>query len=226
MSEYNETLAEIVAVMRRGFDQPWHDINREWAYGLADRIEAAAKRERDILIYSFDPTKAAKSLAPDGSAWAIEGMKSDPAWKDICAKCIDGDIEPEFCAYYGEPNGCNSPIYGEHPTTEKSSAVGNAAAMREAAALALSLLDLKEGVPYKIVSQKDLDFMKAALAKPPRNCDRYTTFNDAIGALADKRGWHDGKWNSERYCILAQWLFAPANEKGATDEKGETDGSK
>jgi len=54
---------------------------------------------------------------------------------------------------------------------------------------------------------------KAALAAPPRNCDKYPTFNDAIRALADKRGWHDGKWNSERYCILAQWLFAPATEK-------------
>ena len=55
----------------------------------------------------------------------------------------------------------------------------------------------------------------AALAAPPRNCDKYPTFNDAIRALADKRGWHDAKWDwdSERYCILASWLFAPATEK-------------
>ena len=51
---------------------------------------------------------------------------------------------------------------------------------------------------------------RAALAEPPRNCDKYPTFNDAIRALADKRGWHDAKWDSERYCILAQWLYAPA----------------
>jgi hypothetical protein len=61
---------------------------------------------------------------------------------------------------------------------------------------------------------------KNALAAPPRNCDKYPTFNDAIRALADKRGWHDGKWNSERYCILAQWLFAPATEKeGESNEQ-------
>ena len=48
---------------------------------------------------------------------------------------------------------------------------GNAAAMREAVVLALSLLDLKEGVPYKTISQKDIDFMKAALSAPRRNCD-------------------------------------------------------
>ena len=59
---------------------------------------------------------------------------------------------------------------------------------------------------------------EAALAAPPRNCDKYPTFNDAIRALADKRGWHDAKWDSERYCILASWLYAPATEKeGAND---------
>ena len=47
----------------------------------------------------------------------------------------------------------------------------NMKAMREAVVLALSLLDLKEGVPYKTISQKDIDFIKAALSKPPRNCD-------------------------------------------------------
>ena len=31
--------------------------------------------------------------------------------------------------------------------------------------------NLKEGVPYKTVSQKDIDFIKAALAEPMRNCD-------------------------------------------------------
>lgn len=48
---------------------------------------------------------------------------------------------------------------------------GNHAKMHEALVLALSLLDLKEGVPYKTVSQKDLDFMKDALAAPARACD-------------------------------------------------------
>ena len=35
-------------------------------------------------------------------------------WKDICEKCQDGEIEPD-CEYYGDPNGCNSPLYGQHP---------------------------------------------------------------------------------------------------------------
>ena len=35
--------------------------------------------------------------------------------------------------------------------------------LREAVKLALSLLDLEKGVPYKTISQKDIDFLKAAL---------------------------------------------------------------
>lgn len=57
-----------------------------------------------------------------------------------------------------------------------------------------------------------IDIADAALAAPPRNCDKYPTFNAAIRVLADKRGWHDAKWDSERYCILASWLYAPYTE--------------
>lgn len=60
---------------------------------------------------------------------------------------------------------------------------------------------------------------RAALSAPPRNCDIHTDFNDAITTLANKRNWHDGKWDSERYCILASWLLAQATER-----KGESDG--
>ena len=42
---------------------------------------------------------------------------------------------------------------------------GNAKVLREAVKLALSLLDLEKGVPYKTISQKDIDFLKAALAE-------------------------------------------------------------
>ena len=57
--------------------------------------------------------------------------------------------------------------------------------------------------------------------KPLRNCDIHTDFNDAITTLANERNWHDGKWDSERYCILASWLLAPAEER-----KGGGDGSR
>lgn len=140
-----ETVADIVAEMRHGLDKSWHDIDREWAHGLADRIEAAAKREKAVGNAKAMHTCLLKILAemtdiggiqngrkacfsPDAIAQEIrdalavqpedDGLESE--WKATCAKCMDGDIEPRHCQYYGEPNGCNSPIYGEHPTTEKS----------------------------------------------------------------------------------------------------------
>ena len=45
--EKQETTVDIVREMRHGFDKSWHDIDREWAHGLSDRIEAAWKRERE-----------------------------------------------------------------------------------------------------------------------------------------------------------------------------------
>ena len=91
---------------------------------------------------------------------------------------------------------------------------GNTAAMREALEEIIQIsYDIERGFPdVRAVA-------KAALAAPARNCDIHTNFNDAITTLANKRNWHDGKWDSERYCILASWLLAPAAER-----KGEGDG--
>lgn len=97
---------------------------------------------------------------------------------------------------------------------------GDCAKLREALAPFPSLCDWlvvnasKIGISDMVAKLRERgDKARAALAAPPRNCDKYPTFNDAIRALADKRGWHDEKWDSERYCILASWLFAPATEK-------------
>lgn len=76
-----ETIKDIVAEMRGNeFDDPHLNADgiigaRRLAKGWADRIEAAWKRERDELVYSFDPTMAGRSKSPDPSAYAIEGMK-------------------------------------------------------------------------------------------------------------------------------------------------------
>ena len=128
MSDTNETTADIIAEMKRrkemledaAFNAPLcystetvqaqHEILDEFI----ERFEAAHKREREAIT-----------------------PKSDPDWKDICAKCKDGDIEPNYCEYYEEPNGCNSPIYGEHPTAKKSLVVGDCAKLREALKLCL-----------------------------------------------------------------------------------------
>jgi len=87
-------------------------------------------------------------------------------WKEICAKCKDGDIEPKHCEYYGEPNGCNSPTYGEHPPTLNMMAMYGA------------LLKVKRLFDGRIMFQQAIreahEAVNAALAEPPRNCDVLT----------------------------------------------------
>ena len=94
---------------------------------------------------------------------------------------------------------------------------GNAAKLRKAAKYVQSTMERLRDPTDKNNAEfvRIWEIVSAALAAPPRNCDKYPTFNDAIRALADKRGWHDAKWDwdSERYCILASWLFATATEK-------------
>lgn len=174
--EKAETLAEIVAALRhnskglmfyfhKNETGSTHAMGADYA-DLADRIEAAAKRERaeieaNALAVGGIVEASRKALAP----------KPDPDWRDICAKCMDGEIDPD-CEYYGEPNGCNSPIYGEHT---KSAPVGDAAAMREVVmALAAVILPPRDKAGeggwlawVRAMQGKS----RAALAAPPRNCD-------------------------------------------------------
>ena len=94
---------------------------------------------------------------------------------------------------------------------------GDAAKLREAVVLALSLLDLEEGVPSKTVSQKDIDFMKAALAAPPRNCERFQTVKQAKEAYcAEVRRVF--VWDGCQTERLVDWLLAPATEKEGGDK--------
>lgn len=95
-------------------------------------------------------------------------------------------------------------------------------AVGDAKKLGAALLEIRDamrvymsvgGISARRTIEMAFEIARDALAAPPRNCDKYPTFNDAIRALADKRGWHDAKWDSERYCILASWLYAPATEK-------------
>lgn len=98
---------------------------------------------------------------------------------------------------------------------------GNAAAMREALLALSAWVKIVKDHPKDKTATECAEFVEqavnAALSAPARNCDIHTDFNDAITTLADERNWHDGKWDSERYCILASWLLAPAAEqKGAS----------
>ena len=196
----SKTLADILDEMRT-FDERCDHRPFSWQMvdamlkRLADRIEAAAEREIP---------------------------QPDPNWKDICAKCADGDIEPRFCAYYGEPNGCNSPIYGEHPSAEKSSAVGNAAAMRAALEKIVRVAEEWDTPGIHAVQAtlyRILEAARAALAAPVRNCDRFRTADEVSaywGANVHAVPLHGDAYamriDGETYPTFLDWLMAPAKE--------------
>ena len=121
-------------------------------------------------------------------------------------------------------------------TAEKSSAVGNAAKLREALVKCREIAlqwqaDEAAGVagttdkPHARSAAEavvDMEFeINAALAAPPRNCDR---FANAVEAMAELKRVHSycAKENrrcledcpdcGKEWCSLA-WLFAPATEK-------------
>lgn len=133
---------------------------------------------------------------------------------------MDGEIEPYHCRYYGEPNGCNSPIYGEHP---KSAPAGNAAKLREAMdKIGNILLYMKECSGSEQTARyatEALDIMHAALATPPRNCDRFESENDAWDEFMKTQypqyagrelPEEHGRQIVRRYC---SWLFENITKK-------------
>ena len=246
MSEHNETLADVLAEMKSretldGSDMGVDNFCLEAGeYGgfdalplfkaYADRIEAAWKRERAEI--------EADALSVGGVVEAAR-HKPDPDWKATCAKCHD--VEPD-CEYYGEPNGCNSPIHGSHPTTEKSSAVGNMAAMREALVAIMDYVaPIHTYLPPKrrsltalfAVADTIRNIAQKALAAPARNCDRFADELDAQLAFLnevwlisiDRETMSEQdtyeKWTDEMRTRYGRWLLA-----SATEQKGESNGNK
>ena len=122
MSNKQETVADIVADIRaqnQGLPEDSYALSPLVCdlLGLADRIEAAHKTEIKQIKFNFG--------------------------QGDCVKCAE--VPDESCKYYGEPDGCNfrslanilrkaevCEMIGREATREKSSQVGNAAAMRDA----------------------------------------------------------------------------------------------
>lgn len=197
MASENETLADIIAAMRCDAklcsdawlkdpkENPQADCIGIFLNSYARRIEAAWKRETSQF------------------------PQPDPDWKAICEKCHDGDIEPD-CEYYCEPNGCNSPIYGEHPKAEP---VGNAAAMREAL-MRIKHLFRDINLCVDILGNEAYAIADAALSAPPRNCDIYPTNEDAWRSYQLSHAKNADAYVEATVPDFIDWLFAPA-EKGA-----------
>lgn len=112
------------------------------------------------------------------------------------------------------------------PTSEKSSAVGNAAAMREALdaiiridtrMLKRLLCELVEadifdgGQIKKTISS--VEKARRSLSAPPRNCDLLSDAQEALAAIHEDRDYVNNPIDERR--LTVNWLFAKA--KGETD---------
>lgn len=180
---------------------------------LADRIDAAVKNEVSVEFRRSQEVVAELTRRLDEAQ-----PKPDPDWNEICAKCRDGEVEPEDCEYYGDPNGCNSPIIGRHQRTKCDTAK-----LREALSAALDMifdLQVRNRSPIANSVYAVRRKIKAALAAPPRNCDKYDTPEKAFEAHLRYCRAHPGcrgcKW-SESPCCDYNWLYAAANESEVSE---------
>lgn len=85
--------------------------------------------------------------------------------------------------------------------------------LREALAYLFTLIDMRKLVldcdETEEISavQVMLDECRAALAAPPRNCDKVKTSWDVL------KEWHEGLDTANDVVRLLDWLLAPATEK-------------
>lgn len=192
--EKRETLADIVAEMRRNGDAWCEDrsTNKTECLGLitlkyADRIEAAWRREKSEI---------------EANALAVGGI-----------------VEA------ARHNECGT------PTTEKSSAVGNAAEMREALDEILERIDTwrTDGSMEHWQYSQLFDIADAALSAPARNCDKFVSQPEMSRAYEEYRKSSMKNYGNgltgrvptvkQKPMTYDEWLLAPAAER-----KGETDG--
>lgn len=95
-------------------------------------------------------------------------------------------------------------------TTEKTSAVGNAAKIREALET-ISKCDIsKEEDCYTLYR-----VCEEALAAPPRNVDRFNVPDEALSAYCENKGITHPLplWFGNEFWALLNWLFAEAKGK-------------
>ena len=105
-------------------------------------------------------------------------------------------------------------------TRDKSSQVGNAAAMREALEALVCVIDkCDSGDPlwWHIGAKgvKPLKDARAALSAPPRNCDLLSDTQEALAAIHEDRCYVNNPIDERR--LTVEWLFDEA--KGEAHEQ-------
>ena len=224
----NESIQSIIAELRGNADRIERDVadkmrdgrmvSDQYARELvadirarADRIEAAWKRERErqplTIAEWIDKTETVADIAAVLRRYVLPSLaeRLEAAWKREKAEV--------------EADALN--VGAVVATTEKSLAVGNAVALREALC-DIVMLTMKVGysihgdVACGIIASK----AKHALSAPARNCDLPLVVDGPADNNADKAWLVFKHHNPDAYfdvfgllrCI--DWLLAPAAKKG------------
>ena len=196
--EKQETIKDIVAEMREYESTP---PPRDAWLDLADRIEAAWKREREEWSIRLAD---AHEVAED--------------FKNILTKALD-TLAWLKSAESPAARGCGENGGGSSRKTEieamRNEKRGNAAKMREALVRCADIIN-KFGLAEIITTPMEVicdieGIITAALSAPPRNCDIY----DAESCRMAYHLHGDGLMTMQAF---ADWLFAPV-EEGATNEQ-------
>ena len=201
MSDQPETIADILREIRMSAFQVFNEIAvvvkidtiKDWA----DRIEAAAKREREINQKILAAANDANAILKDDRDRAIQFANAAPHPGSVSWK--------EMHEVYAKARAILSAVPQE----------GNVAALREALVKIEKLNHYDLGCVRSEKSRRAMDAkmldieltIRAALTAPARNCDRFKTEGDAhieYLRIFD----HPDPVN------YAKWLFAPA-EGGA-----------
>lgn len=227
--ERQETIDDIVKEIR-GNAEHNHALVEASKYltEIADRIEAAIKREREA---------GAEAAQICGEIGEIIGSEATREKSSAVGNAAAKHQFREVAKMIPHEEVDVSKMETTTPTSDKSSAVGNAAKMREA------LITLRQRFYNDVMAYQDryfkfsgwhwnkkaeeaarwrdvfnelLEVVDAALSAPPRNCDVLSDPQEALEAIHEDRCYVNNPIDERR--LTVEWLFAEA--------KGETDGSK
>ena len=200
MAETHDTIKSLLAEFR-GYSAgmpPSYHVTMSWAdfRKMLDRFDAAHNRE----------TVTGSNQLREALVKARRFIDSSPL---VCIVDDTGTIaRGELCAEIDAAISATA-------TAEKSSAVGDAAKLREALEFCVKgmcgycRMDAEaRGMTTECVNGCEALLMaKAALAAPPRNCDKVKTSWDVL------KKWHEGLDTANDIVRMLDWLLAPATEK-------------
>ena len=233
MSDRPETIEDILAEMRDlgALDEQCNDMipRSLQALGLrtyADRFEAARKREQADPLAKPNLCRSCKHLLPDGceicgcgdyveAAEREHNRQYEPRcdWSIGEARALANTLANHGLRD-GNADAASSCIYS---LCRNLSSTGNAAALREALEKIVRIAEEWDTPGIHAVQAtlyRILEAARAALAAPPRNCDRFKAADEARMAFWDT---HETIWDAfknrggtELFYEVLDWLFAPA----------------